>query len=178
MPSATMKLRLSSCDPIFIPIGSLMKVVRDPLATKLSSWQNATKNFNFLRSIPSFSTTLGLTRHLVQRKSNKAISLSLHPDEGHYWYCHQYHGATYWGIVVCSTFTLCRVLEGFVGVPLLSPGCGVNSAIYTSLRTISQGLWDLYPLGQTWVLVGVLGSQQHGAFLCHSESSWWISYMD
>lgn len=65
MPGATMKLRVSSWGPIFISIGSVMNVVGVPPATEPSNWQNAIGTFSSLSHSPSFSTSPGLTQHLV-----------------------------------------------------------------------------------------------------------------
>lgn len=67
-----MKLRTSECGPIRISMGSVTKVAGMPPATEPSNWQKATGTFSLLSRGPSFSTSAGFTKQLVQLESSRS----------------------------------------------------------------------------------------------------------
>lgn len=81
MPRVTIKLMVSMWALILISTGSVTKVVGPPQASEPCKWVNAIGVLSSRRHIPSLSTTLGLTRHLVHPESNNAVSKPFHPEE-------------------------------------------------------------------------------------------------
>lgn len=62
--------------------GSVAKVAGMSPATDPSNWQDAIRFFNVLRCIPNFPTKVGLIKHLVHPKSNKAFRATFFPKLG------------------------------------------------------------------------------------------------
>lgn len=78
------------------------------LATVPSSWQNAIGTFSCRSLSPSFSTTSGLTTHLVQPNFSKVNTFPWAPNDGMFndWDVDGVHRTTYQGILGISVIPL------------------------------------------------------------------------